>query len=419
MNDDILLSSPPAILPVARPSRAALVLAFALGLAPALSLSSALAMAPLLALTAVGLLAANGWRRPALVPTRGQGILLLALLGWAAIAAGWSLDPAFAWRDIAMLTGTMLGGVVVQAEVRRLDETDLALVVRALSIGLLVVVPAMLSCGILEQMHVLDTETTQKVIEAVVQRMNRGSTVCVMLMWVAALGQTRFGHPRRAIALVFVLLVGVAATHDLAAKLAIVGGAGIWVVARLSPRVVAAGLGLLMMSVMLLAPLAALQLPPPRESIYINWLPRSGHHRMTIWSFTAQHIAEKPVLGWGMDSSRAIPGAKDEIYLIDRVGKLFNEAMLPLHPHNAPLQIWLELGGIGAGLMALFLVSLAASLGRSTASPNAKAFMAAMMFGGFLIASVSYGAWQSWWLSTVWLAVASLGALSQPSMERS
>jgi len=417
MNDDRLPSSPFASAlspsPVAPPSRAAVVLALAMGLAPALSLSSALAMAPLLALTAVAMLAANGWRRPAPVPTRAQGLLLLALLAWAAWSTGWSLDQAFAWRDIGMLIGTLLGGVVVQAEARRLDEAGLALVVRALSIGLLVVVPAMVLCGGLEQMHVLDTETTQKVIEAVVQRMNRGSTVCVMLMWVAALGQVRFGRPWRAVGLVLVLLLGVTFTHDLAAKLAIVGGAGVWAAARLSPRFAAAGLAALILAVMLLAPLAALHMPPPRQSIYISWLPRSGHHRMTIWSFTAQRIAEKPLLGWGMDSSRAIPGAKDEIYLIDRAGKLFNESMLPLHPHNGPLQIWLELGGIGASLMALFLLTLPYSLARGSAPPTVKAFGAAMLFGGFLIASVSYGVWQSWWLSTVWLAVAGLGAMSR------
>ncbi|HLN24096.1 MAG TPA: O-antigen ligase family protein [Patescibacteria group bacterium] len=425
MNDDISLSSAAASAsvsvlssgPLARPSRAAVVLALALGLAPALALSSALAMAPLLALTAVAMLAANGWRRPVLVSTRAQAVLLLALLAWAAVTSRWSLDETFAGRNIAMLIGTVLGGVIVQAEARRLDEAGLALVVRALSLGLLVVVPAMLFCGILEQMHVLDTETTQKVIEAVVQRMNRGSTVCAMLLWVAALGQVRFGRPRRAVALVLVVLVGVVATHDLAAKLAIVGGVGVWAVARLTPRLAAAGLGVLMLTVVLLAPLAALHLPPPRDSIYISWLPRSGHHRMTIWSFTAQRIAEKPLLGWGLDSSRAIPGAKDEIFLIDRAGKLFSEAMLPLHPHNAALQIWLELGGIGAGLVALCLVTLPNSLARGTASRNAKAFGAALLFGGFLIASVSYGVWQSWWLSTVWLAVAGLGALSQAAKD--
>ena len=34
----------------------------------------------------------------------------------------------------------------------------------------------------------------------------------------------------------------------------------------------------------------------------------SAGHRLLIWSFTGNRIAEHPVLGWGLDSSRAIPG---------------------------------------------------------------------------------------------------------------
>src|SRR5262249_50005268 len=31
-------------------------------------------------------------------------------------------------------------------------------------------------------------------------------------------------------------------------------------------------------------------------------------HRLEIWNFVGRHIAERPVLGWGLDASRAIPG---------------------------------------------------------------------------------------------------------------
>ena len=75
----------------------------------------------------------------------------------------------------------------------------------------------------------------------------------------------------------------------------------------------------------------------------------SAGHRLLIWSFVGTRISERPALGWGLDSSRAIPGGKYEI----RPG----QARLPLHPHNAALQIWLELGGIGA-LPAAALIAL-------------------------------------------------------------
>ena len=71
----------------------------------------------------------------------------------------------------------------------------------------------------------------------------------------------------------------------------------------------------------------------------------SAGHRLLIWSFVGERIAERPLLGWGLDASRAIPGGKEEI----RPGL----TRLPLHPHNAALQVWLELGMPGALLAAL------------------------------------------------------------------
>src|SRR5207302_8324015 len=73
----------------------------------------------------------------------------------------------------------------------------------------------------------------------------------------------------------------------------------------------------------------------------------SAGHRLLIWSFTGEHIAERPLLGWGLDSSRAIPGGNSEI----RPGQNW----LSLHPHDAALQVWLELGMPGAVLVALLL----------------------------------------------------------------
>ena len=52
----------------------------------------------------------------------------------------------------------------------------------------------------------------------------------------------------------------------------------------------------------------------------------SAGHRLLIWSFVGERIAEHPLLGWGLDASRAIPGGKDEV----RPGL----SRLPLHPHK-------------------------------------------------------------------------------------
>ena len=120
----------------------------------------------------------------------------------------------------------------------------------------------------------------------------------------------------------------------------------------------------------------------------------SAWHRLLIWSFVGHRIAERPLTGWGLDSSRSIPGGQDLI----RPG----EAWLPLHPHNTPLQVWLELGAEGAVLFALVVALAWHAL---ASAPWSRAFGAAAgaSLAIALIACVTtYGIWQEWWLGSLW-----------------
>jgi exopolysaccharide production protein ExoQ len=77
--------------------------------------------------------------------------------------------------------------------------------------------------------------------------------------------------------------------------------------------------------------------------------------------------------------------------------------LISLHPHNAILQWWLELGLIGAALAGL----LAASLFRCTdklSDTRARALACGHLVTGLGIASLSFGAWQSWWLASLALS---------------
>jgi len=109
--------------------------------------------------------------------------------------------------------------------------------------------------------------------------------------------------------------------------------------------------------------------------------------RLDIWRFAAGKIAEKPWFGWGIDGSRVW----DDI---------------PLHPHNAALQLWLELGVVGAALGTLFWSYVWAQIGalaevnRSNAGVFAAVAVAYLSIGG-----MSFGVWQEWWLALGALAV--------------
>jgi len=135
----------------------------------------------------------------------------------------------------------------------------------------------------------------------------------------------------------------------------------------------------------------------PALSETVDGVKFSAGHRLLIWSFAGDRIAERALAGWGLDSSRAIPGGEDPIR--------FDETWLPLHPHNAPLQLWLELGVPGAVLFALLVALAWVALARAEWPPLFAAAAGASLTTAFLGCFATYGIWQEWWLGTWWFSL--------------
>jgi hypothetical protein len=128
-------------------------------------------------------------------------------------------------------------------------------------------------------------------------------------------------------------------------------------------------------------------------------LPLSWQMRLDIWGYVAPRIAEAPWIGHGIDASRTITA-------VGQMGDL-TFPQVPLHPHSAPLQVWYELGAVGAGLLAALLAAgglmagqaLATQAGAAAAACGAVAALAVLW-------SISYGAWQEWVLAVCGIALA-------------
>ena len=108
-------------------------------------------------------------------------------------------------------------------------------------------------------------------------------------------------------------------------------------------------------------------------------LPRTDSMRLGYWSHGLDWIELRPLRGWGLEASRMFgPG-------------------IVLHPHNNPLQIWIELGAVGAVTAAAFWGVVLSRLARP--SPSLVAAATAACIGVYLLYGVNFGVWQEWWLA--------------------
>ncbi len=109
-----------------------------------------------------------------------------------------------------------------------------------------------------------------------------------------------------------------------------------------------------------------------------NALPLTDSIRLEYWSHAIDWIVLRPLRGWGLDASRMFgPG-------------------IVLHPHNNPLQIWMELGLVGAVAAAAFWVVTLRGLVRQ--APSLAMAATAACATVYLLFGVNFGIWQEWWL---------------------
>jgi O-antigen ligase len=73
------------------------------------------------------------------------------------------------------------------------------------------------------------------------------------------------------------------------------------------------------------------------------------------------------------------------------------------HPHNSFLQVWVELGIVGAILAGAVLMLMLRSLAVLPPGPRAAAL--ALVAAAASVAFVEHGAWQAWWTAGLGVAI--------------
>lgn len=383
------------------------VLPFYLALFPVLMMYSnrgtVLALA-LLFLAASADACRGGWRMPLSRPVALSGA---AFLTFALSSMLWEEWPGMAMSKGAAIAGVCLGGMVVLGVVRGAAGDSRRLLGFA-TLG-------MVMAGVL---MLIETATHMAVSHAIADW--QGAPVPV-----GAMSPTKFkpaaavlgiwgsvlvglhGQRGQWLGIVVNALVIVLITYFSSSLAGLLAMAAAMIAAAMALYGGMLGWRLLMVAAIALvmgAPLITF-LPGNEKIVEIRSLPNSTIHRLSIWEYGMGKAMQRPVLGWGLDAARQMDvSAPVKLHLYGGDGHDEQVlSLMPLHPHNSAVQVWLELGGVGAVLSSLLLAAL---LWAGKGHPKVwRSVFAAGMFSALAVGMVSVGAWQSWWLSSLWLIV--------------
>lgn len=113
--------------------------------------------------------------------------------------------------------------------------------------------------------------------------------------------------------------------------------------------------------------------------------------QVSLWHAYAVRVLEAPVVGHGADMTYSINAhlRRDN----DKNPNLVARWMRP-HTHNVYLQVWYELGAVGAVLLALAGVVLLRPI--RAAPPASRPLLAAAFAATATLLATSYGLWQPW-----------------------
>lgn len=357
---------------------------------------------------------AQDWRR-------GPMVALAAVLAWALVSIAWTLAPGHAAGVWAGLAGTAAAGLGLLGVVAEATREERAAVARALTIGYAI------GLAFLAEERLSDTAVNYAIRDAIdrlpmgLNLMKPSAALFAMLLWPAAAHLAAWRGRAAAVALIVAASAIIVSFGG--ASLYLGAGAGVAAFAAASlHRGAGRALIVLLLATVLGAPFLARALPDPAGlAERFPEVPFGSFYRLYIWKFAADSALEKPVHGWGLDSARNLQQYKTDTGVFTpsrtygRSGHVapnqtikaywmgfYRDNPLPLHPHSGALQVWLELGGIGVLLAVAFLWRALAPLRAASASPYALGLLASTAS----VALISFGLWQGWWLSAIWLAAA-------------
>lgn len=331
----------------------------------------------------------RAWRNPV-------GLAAAAFLAWAALSIGWSEARGMSLFGLGELLLPIGAAMVLAVTLPgRMLRPAVGILTCAIAFGCVVV-----------HFELATDSAWRRVLGARwdANIFNR-PVLTFLLLSVPTLWFFVRTRQARAAALLAILLAGtiLLAKSGAAVLGLIVGLATFWISRRVPPRRAVAIAGGVMLAALASAPVtgAILERAFPAR-LHEVMESASSRARVDIYRTFGAAVSLHPVAGAGFGVSTRYAQTSHAARLPPELQGMASIG----HPHNAALQIWVELGLIGAVLAAAVLAFVLRGLAHLPLTRFAPRLT--LLVGAAGIALVGHGAWQGWWAAAlgatlVWL----------------
>ncbi|WP_162200157.1 O-antigen ligase family protein [Kiloniella spongiae] len=341
--------------------------------------------------------------------TGKQICLFSAFFGWISIASLWSINPIEALKLDLRLVGVTIAGLLLLNAVEAQGQETKRRIAKALLVGVILaciflLVESLLNAPITKTIKGKELDATMNL-----SRFNRGASFLGISLWlVFVIYSKKFSFIWKLLFPILPLALLYFAPSE--SSLLAVVLAAVWYLAFCTfPKVGFRVLPVVLIISVLSMPLVTRYVEPLYDAQSSQSIPFSAKHRFFIWDFVSSQILENPIRGWGFDSARDYPNNGVENYVhVNAKGdqRALEGRIISLHPHNFALQVWLELGLIGAILVSIIIWMVFGYLKSRQLAERIE--IQAMLVSTFIVALLGYGIWQNRWFVMFFIFAAML-----------
>ncbi|TCT12623.1 O-antigen ligase [Tepidamorphus gemmatus] len=313
----------------------------------------------------------------------------LALIGFATLSTLWSLSPEWTFDQSVKILLILCTVLIIHRCVPPFErETHRIGAALGIALAAIILIVEFTVPGGVFRSYIYGPNPSY---------LNRSVVTVSLLMWPAlALTTGRYRHYIR-VGVIVLVIAAVAVSSSKSALLAICAGLLVTSLALISLRTAQIGVIVVGTAAFVAMPLMVkLMSDFAVETGVDEMVDLSSERRLEIWRATAEAALERPLIGWGLESSRMF-GLREMPGVNWTIGPIH-------HPHNPILQIWVELGAIGVVLAAAIMVGVVMAV--SALPARRRSFAYGAITATLAVSSVSHGAWQSWWTALLMIMIA-------------